>query len=647
MKRLLTFTALLACSVRKSVNNVLASRRLVLEAREKRLALSATPIPCASPPTDNETLFCRAAQLDTDCMETIPIAAEALAAPLRRCSAGSAQTNENVGACNAVLADWSEDEDFFIEEAPELSAAVDSETTFGYGATDEFLACAALEEDDGEVPDDALGDGCGSGCGDGCGSGCGDSCGGDGCDAGCGNAVLSLALGAPGNMIAGCFDGTATNPVLELVVIQDPYGTVTVPASMTGSNESGYNFAITISNPGTYWNKSVGSSADTFVWTKPNNVTNAAATRDFTFNYIVYHDANNNGSYDDGETIAASESACLHIAYVEIEVSIAGEPFVPLTPDNNKAIVGQKIQARVAMDSRLSIPSNEQRTWSLNSNLGQLPRIKSYTTNEQFGVVDYLVNDDYHQEVIKFYEVKAQSTTIMCNVPLQWTPTGSIQPSTTTYSATTSIEIIAPSISVDAYISAPSPIGPDENNVTRLYGPGILILPSVGAVLRDGINNDAGEINFVQTVQDLSYKRRLDGYISNRAGLNQPHLDRFFPYYKQENVNYLDLSEWYPGTTSIHLAMNDRPSYDLSYEYENNYWYLNVDLRFMASTIYKPTGADSIWIPLQQVQWSWRCEATYDVLAGWIQSNVSYPLSYVLSPSLQEWNDNIRYYTNW
>ena len=228
MKRLLTFTALLACSVRKSVNNVLASRRLVLEAREKRLALSATPIHCASPPTDNETLFCRAAQLDTDYMETIPIAAEALAAPLRRCSAGSAQTNENVDACNAVLADWSEDEDFFIEEAPELSAAVDPETTFGYDATDEFLACAALEEDDGEVPDDALGDGCGSGCGDGYGSGCGDGYGGDGCDAGCGNAVLSLALGAPGNMIAGCFDGTATTqcwnlPLFKILTVLLPY----------------------------------------------------------------------------------------------------------------------------------------------------------------------------------------------------------------------------------------------------------------------------------------------------------------------------------------------------------------------------------------------------------------------------------------
>ena len=73
MKRLLTFTVRLAGSVRKSVNNVLASRRLALEAREKRLALSATTVPFASPPTDSETTLCCTAQLDTDYMETIPI----------------------------------------------------------------------------------------------------------------------------------------------------------------------------------------------------------------------------------------------------------------------------------------------------------------------------------------------------------------------------------------------------------------------------------------------------------------------------------------------------------------------------------------------------------------------------------------------
>ena len=659
MKRFFCFTVRLAGSVRKSVNNVLASRRLALESLEDRLALSATPIPCASPPTDNEAILCCTAQLDTDYMEAIPIAAEVLAAPPQRCCAdGGAQTNENVDACNAILADWSEDEDFFIEEAPGLSAAVDSETTFGYGETDEFLACAALEEDDVEVPDDALGDGCGSGCGDGCGSGCGDGCGGDGCDAGCGNAVLSLALGAPGNMVAGCFDGTATNPELELVVIQGPYGTVTVPASMTGSNESGYGFAITISNPGTYWNKSVGSSNDTFVWRKPNNVTNAAATRDFTFNYIVYHDANNNGSYDDGETIAASESAYLHIAYAEILIKVAGEgEFVPLTAANSNVIVGQKIEARIGMDSRLSISNNPtldgSQAWSFMSTLGGESRVKNYTPTAQSCTVEYLGESDYSSETIAFYEVEKQNMLIMCNVPLVWTPNGSNDQRSAMVHCFANINVVAPEANIFCnYLVPRSEIRPNSNGDPTIMSPGFLYGSNLRAAELTPGNYATGEVNYLITLQDNSSKRK-NGIWEERDIAYINALDLRFPYgiIRELEDGGIELTQESKnlGSTPDYVDTFDQPSEGLGYKYANGYDAVQVDVNYTISLIYKPSGTDCIWVPLSRMYLRWRARAVDNQRNNnWSleASSVTERICETVVP-LQTWSINIEPNLHW
>ena len=634
MKRLLTFTARLAEPIRKSVNNVLASRRLAFEAREKRLALSATPVPFASPPTDSETILCCTAQLDADYMEAIPIAAEVLAAPPQRYGAdGGAQTNENVDACNAVLADWKEDEDFLIEEEPGLSAAVDSETTFGYGEPDDFLACAALEEDDGEVPDDALGDGCGSEC-----------------DNGCSNAVGTIHLGGSGNFIEACYDGSAPTSTLELVVLQDELGMVSIPAWMTGTNEFGYNFAITISNPGSYWNKSIGSSNDTFVWTKPNNVSNESARRDFTVNYIVYHDSNNNGVYDENESIAASESAYLHIAYAEAQVKIAGEgDFEPLTSSNNKAIVGQKIEARIALDPRLSIPTNGQRSWSFSTTLSHTSRIKDYLTNGNYGYVEELEETDYSLETIKFYEIEAQTTTIMCQVPVQWPQSGEATLRTSSIYCTTDVVVVAPSASISAEFVADVDV---LNNTSPklLVGPTITINASVSSVEQFENVPDTGQVNFLQTLQDNSEKKNESTELGERKAIyGEDVLDTHFPLGTPSISGTNQPPLWRLTSQGKDISTLDQPREDLTIKENNGYYQVHVNLAFTKTVIYKPNGVDSIWIPLSKIYWSWEAYATYSqTTSEWsiISSDKSITYGGYLI-SLQKWYDNVANYMNW
>ena len=97
-----------------------------------------------------------------------------------------------------------------------------------------------------------------------------------------------------------------------------------------------------------------------FTWTKPSDVTNAKARRDFTFTYYAYVNTGGDYTANSNDIIGTLQ---LHITYAEVDVQFAGMgDFVERTSaggqtTDNTVVVGQKVDAIVKPDQRLTVTS--------------------------------------------------------------------------------------------------------------------------------------------------------------------------------------------------------------------------------------------------------------------------------------------------
>ena len=147
----------------------------------------------------------------------------------------------------------------------------------------------------------------------------------------------------------------------------------------------------------TYFGTTYGNTG-TFTWTKPSDVTNANAKRDFTFTYYAYASSGSGSYTPNSSTDILLGTLYVHIAWAEVQVQFAGTGnFENKTSQggqtvNNTVVVGQKVHAKIAYDPILAVTGY---AWSVPTDV----YVKDYETDDTHGTIvnhksaDYLASE--------------------------------------------------------------------------------------------------------------------------------------------------------------------------------------------------------------------------------------------------------------
>ena len=151
----------------------------------------------------------------------------------------------------------------------------------------------------------------------------------------------------------------------------------------------------------------------TFTWTKPSNVTNANAKRDFTFTYYAYASSGSGSYTPNSSTDILLGTLYVHIGYAEIVTQFAGQGgFVDrLTVGgptvDNTVVVGQKVYTMIETSSKVWVDSGSIK-WTHPTG-GDV--VYHYVTNESMGYVTelseaYMMSNGYYSNpALQYYYV--------------------------------------------------------------------------------------------------------------------------------------------------------------------------------------------------------------------------------------------------
>ena len=392
----------------------------------------------------------------------------------------------------------------------------------------------------------------------------------------------------------------------------------------------GYNVAdVTVkSDPASLLVRGTGSvtTGTTFTWTIPAGSHKSEVQNNFT---LVFYIANDSGS----ETIEAN----VHFGWAEVHVRFAGQGWChpssatgAKTVDNT-VIVGQHVEAKLVYDSSYALIAADN-PWSTTG--GAI--VKDYVTNDSEGyIVEHGPSDIYHWTQFDYYYTnKAANTsigTISKGSCIMSDPHGFYN--NVTVSASFYLETLVASMTatqIGAQVTY-------KENHGMIMGLGITFNATITA---PDINGD-GEVNFLQTVvtqRDRSGPPMLpDTNLPNPPQEISSHgaivLDNRIPYGNPDpwkpQTWMIDAGQTLNSTSSSpKLKTEDTPWEQLNMEIwdENgdtigHYTTYSVVDSFTMYLIYKPNGTGSIWVPLQQLSW------TFDAIANYSEQEYKWNLN--------------------
>ena len=336
------------------------------------------------------------------------------------------------------------------------------------------------------------------------------------------------------------------------------------------------------------------------------------------------------------------------ITYAEISIQFAGMgEFEYKTSQggqtsDNTVVVGQKVHAIVEYDPILTVTSY---AWSVPTDV----YVKHYITDDTQGTIVNHKSADYLASEFAFYYYTAltplRDGSVYCDVGVSYVLNGQTKtadlycgasyfietPTGVTLTATqTGTELMKP-------LLPPNTFAYGENQMRMLdstsKSQGMTFQASITAPTING----TGEVNFVQTLIEQT-ERSGTGVTPQEMSSDKAHvLDRNFPYgslkfNKPSVAGGWDIHTWpisagdtLNSTSSNNpLKTTDSPGRGLVFQPGNGNQYntYKVDNTFTMYLMYKPNGTDSIWVPLQQLTWTWKATANWNSsTAEWVISN--------------------------
>ena len=356
-----------------------------------------------------------------------------------------------------------------------------------------------------------------------------------------------------------------------------------------------------------------------FARSKPSNVANKDAKRDFTFSYYVYAGT---GAYTPSSNDVLLGTLKLHVGYAEIVTQFAGEgEFVDrLTvggPDeDNVVVVGQKVHAKVETSSKVSVDTGSIK-WSEPSG-GNV--VRNYITETNIGEVVPLTTTHRAAAELEFYNVTNDaaycsygygyglgSLSATMNVTLANGKKINDHQSYSTYYVGMPTGVSLSATQTGTEIRYFQLRLADSNTKTE----GMTFTASVTTTPYAG-----GEVGFMQTV--IAFRSKVE---ENAQGVPEAWIRT-----SGDNISVLDKGVPYevkkPGTkekdsitagNSATIDTVDSPFFDLvDFSLKS---VLCADI-FTMYVIYKPTGTNSIWVPIKALDWTWYATA-YEAGGMW------------------------------
>ena len=280
----------------------------------------------------------------------------------------------------------------------------------------------------------------------------------------------------------------------------------------------------------------------------------------------------------------------------KVEILRNGQVISNTNSPAQNVIVGEKIELTTRVVGRAGTASNSQ--WTIPGT-----RIANYVvnyTNETLptnAVVTQLTTQNLTQPSIQFHWV--DGSTDVRNVPY------SVRIGSRTYRATARFNIKRPTGTVTGQIFGTPNLTSFNGNYGLWFGktdpppaiPGIAFSRSI--TIPDGF---AGSLQWVQ-VWNKFRRIKISGvwYRSQAVGL-----DSIYPYETGANPN-------------------DSPGLELDASHES----VLIDDVYEMYLMFRPDGAQSIWVPLKKIRWGWNAEA---VKSSGIWSIVGTPAKFADSP---------------
>ena len=269
--------------------------------------------------------------------------------------------------------------------------------------------------------------------------------------------------------------------------------------------------------------------------------------------------------YDNNNAYPVSDSGCSEVT----DVKIVQNGSTDVTDETQNAIVGQQIALSVQVEGTQEQASSIE--WSIPGT-----RVGGFTASSSSGTVGQLNLQNISQT---FYWVDGgdnRQVGLTCRVGTEQFSkhtTFNVKRPTATVTTVTD-QVVANSLAATIRFGRQPPSG-------------IEFTPSV--TVPQGFS---GDTQWIQLVDSTRRRRKSDGVWQRWAGAG---LDSVYPY-------------WASGST------NDSPAISFSPSSNSGLTIIEMTVAdsFEMYLMFKPSGTNSIWVPLRKVSWSWSAAGTYD-----------------------------------